>query len=219
MSVQLPNGSIVEIASGYGDAKTVTALNNAAIAEARVGPGHGIITGEYFELTSGWSRATNRIFRAAGVGSSPSDSVDLEGFNTLDTTLFPAGSGIGSLREISGWTQIQQILSSSSDGGEQQFLEFQFLEDDAQKRIPTTKTASGMTLSIADDITLPGYTVLKAANDDREPRAIRITLPAGGKILLNAYVSVGDVPTLTVNEVMALQVTLSLLAGVVRYAE
>ena len=128
-----------------------------------------------------------------------------------------AAGGAGSIREITGWTQLSQILSSSSSGGEQQFLEYQLLESDAQKRIPTFKSAAGLSFSIADDPTLAGYILASAANDDRLPRAVKITLPSGSVILYNAYVSLNKTPSLTVNEVMACEVTLSLLAEPVRY--
>ncbi|WP_242691098.1 phage tail protein [Lysobacter enzymogenes] len=71
---------------------------------------------------------------------------------------------------------------------------------------------------VADDPTLPGYLIAKAANDDRLPRAIRITLANGAVLLYNAYISLSTIPSLTVNELMSVQVTLSLLAEPVRYA-
>lgn len=92
------------------------------------------------------------------------------------------------------------------------------MEGDSQKRIPTFKNAAGLTFSVADDPTQAGYQLASAANDDRLPRAVRITLPSGSIILYNAYISLNKTPSLTVNEIMACQVTLSLLAEPVRYA-
>lgn len=215
MSVSLPNGSLVHIASGYGASKTMSAVSNADPGVATLEASHGVSTGDFIEVTSGWSRLTERIVRAGTVAT---NDVPLEGIDTSSTTVYPAGSGVGSIREITGWTQLSQILSSSSTGGEQQFLEYQFLESDAQKRIPTFKSAAGITLSIADDPTLAGYILAKEANDDRLPRALRITLPNGAKLLYNAYISLAPIPTLTVNEVMAVEVTLSLLSEPTRYA-
>ena len=122
---------------------------------------------------SGWSKLTDRIVR---VDDSATDAFDLEGINTTSTSLYPAGGGAGTARKISGWTQLAQITNSSSEGGEQQFLTYQFLESDSEKRIPTTKSAAGITFTIADDPTLPGYQLAKEANDDRLPRAVLLTL-------------------------------------------
>ena len=215
MAISLPNGALVAIASGYGAAKTMSALTNASPAVATLEASHGVIVGDFLEVTSGWSRLTDKIVRASVVST---NDVSLEGINTLLTSIYPASGGTGTVREITGWTQLSQILSSSSSGGEQQFLEYQLLEGDAQKRIPTFKNAAGLSFTVADDPTLAGYILASTANDDRLPRAVKITLPSGAVLVYNAYISLNKTPSLSVNEIMAVEVTLSLLAEPVRYA-
>lgn len=215
MAISLPNGAIVAIASGYGASKTMSALTNANPGVATLEASHGVSTGDFIEVTSGWSRLTEKVVRAGVVAT---NDVPLEGIDTSLTSIYPTGGGTGSVREITGWTQLSQVLSSSSSGGEQQFLEYQLLEADAQKRIPTFKSAAGLTFSIADDPTLAGYILASTANDDRLARAVKITLPSGAIILYNAYISLNKTPSLTVNEIMAVEVTLSLLNEPVRYA-
>lgn len=215
MAVSLPNGSIVAIASGYAASKAMSAVSNANPGEATLEASHGVLLGDFLEVTSGWSRLNNRIVRAGAVDT---NDVELEGIDTTSTTRYPAAAGVGSVREISGFTQLAQITGSSSEGGEQQFTTYQLLEADSEVRIPTTKSAAGITFTVADDPTLAGYIVAQAANEDRLPRAIKITLSNGGILLYNAYVSLSPIPSLTVNEVMTVQVTLSLLAEPTRYA-
>lgn len=214
-AISLPNGALVAIASGYGSAKTMSALTNADPGVATLPTGHGVANGDFIEVTSGWSRLTDKIVRAVSVVA---QAVGLEGIDTTLTTIYPAGEGTGSVREITGWTQLQQILQSTSQGGEQNFLEYQLLEADAAKRIPTFKSPAGLTFSIADDPSLAGYQLASEANDDRLQRAVKITLPNGAIILYNAYISLNKTPSLTVNEIMAVEVTLSLLNEPVRYA-
>lgn len=213
MAISLPNGAIVSIASGYTAGGTITAISNAD--PATVTATNTLADGDIIEVTSGWSRLTEKVVR---VDAPTAADFDLEGVDTSLTSIYPAGGGTGSFRVISGWTQLAQILSSSSNGGEQQFLTYQLLEADAEKRIPTTKSAAGLTFSVADDPSLPGYILASEANDDRLPRAVKITLPSGAVLLYNAYISLNKTPTLTVNEVMACEVTMSLLAEPVRYA-
>lgn len=215
MSISLPNGALVAIASGYGAAKTMSALSNANPGVATLEASHGVIVNDVIEVTSGWSRLTDKVVRVSAVST---NDVSLEGQDTSLTSIYPATSGTGTVREITGWTQLSQILSSSSSGGEQQFLEYQFLEADAQKRVPTFKSAAGLSFGVADDPTLAGYILASTANDDRLKRAVRITLPSGAVIYYNAYISLNKTPSLTVNEIMAVEVTLSLLAEPVRYA-
>lgn len=213
MTVRVPNGALVAIASGYGTAQTVSAVSNANPGVATAAA-HTLVNGDIIEVTSGWSRLTNKAVRvsaaAAGVFS-------FEGIDTTLTSIYPAGGGAGSVRKVTGFTQLSQILSSSSSGGDQQFLTYQFLESDAQKQIPTFKNPQSLTFSVADDATQPGYILASQANDDRLPRIVKVTLPDGSIILYNAYISLNKTPSMTVNELMACQVTLSLLAEVVRY--
>ena len=207
MSVYLPNGSTIHIASGYGDSKTMSAVTNANPAVATSSSSsHGLIDTDIIEVTSGWSRLNKRIMRVDNLSG---DNFDLEGLDTSSTTIFPAGSGTGTFREVTGWTQLQQILSLAGEGGEQQFVTYQFLEDDAERRLPTNKSAAGLTIEVADDDTLAGYILAKAANDDRQPRAVKITKPGGGLILFSAYITIAPMPTLTQNEVARAQVTMS----------
>jgi hypothetical protein len=214
MAASLPNGSTVAIAAGYNAAKTMTAISNANPGNATV-TAHGYTAGKYLEVTSGWSKLNSRIVRVA---NPTTNAFDLEGIDTTNTSLYPAAGGAGSVRDITSFTQLTQITDSSSEGGEQQFTTYQFLESDRQVRIPTTKSPAGITFTVADDPTLPGYLIAKAANDDRLPRAVLVTLSNGAKLLYNAYVSLSTIPTLTVNELMTIEVTLSLLGEPVRYA-
>lgn len=215
MSVSLPNGSIVSIAASYGAVKAMSAVTNANPAVATLEASHGIIVNDIMEVTSGWSKLTERIVRASVVSV---NDVSLEGIDATLTGQYPAGGGTGSIREVLTWTQLAQILSSGSSGGEQQFLEYQFLESDAKKRIPTSKNAAGISFQIADDPTLAGYILASVANDDRLPRAVRIVLPNAAKLYYNAYISLNKTPSLTVDQLMAVEVTLSLLGAPVRYA-
>lgn len=214
MAVSLPNGSLVAIASGYGSPKTITAITNANPGVAS-STAHGFTDGDLVEVTSGWSRLTEKVVR---VDNATADAFSLEGIDTSLESIYPAGGGAGSAREVTGFTQLAQITNSTSSGGEQQFLDYQFLEADAAKRIPTFKNPAQVTFTVADDPSLPGYQLAKAANDDRLPRAVRITLANGSILLYNCYISLSTIPSLTVNELMTVEVTLSLLSEPVRYA-
>jgi hypothetical protein len=215
MTVRLPNGAIFSIASTYGTAKPVTAATNAK-PPVLTAVAHGLADAALVEVASGWTSLDGRVARVDGATE---DTFDLEGLDTTDTKRFPVGSGIGSVREITAWTQISQVLESGGSGGEQQFYNYSFLEDVGDERqIPTTRSARSVTLTIADDDTLPHYPVLKAASDDREPRAIRFQLPSGAFILFRAYVSMTDMPSTTKNEAMTQTVTLSLTGQPTRYS-
>lgn len=215
MSVSLPNGATISVGSTYGATKTVSAASNANPGVITLEASHGIVVNDIFEWTSGWSRANGNVYRASAVAT---NDVSVEGLNTSSTARFPAGSGIGTIREVSAWTQITQILETQTTGGEQQFVTYSFLEDDAEHQIPTVKSPIVFNFTIGDDATLAHYAVLDAADADRLQRVVRVVLPSGSVIYWSAYVTLQKTPTLTKNEVMGLRVTMSLINAVTRYA-
>lgn len=214
MSVFLPNGSTVSIAATYGPPIVVTAVSNANEASATA-DAHGLVVGDYVEITSGWARLNNRIAR---VKTSTEDAFVLESMNTLNAARFIAGAGVGSVRKILTWVPISQVTASTKSGGEQQNATYSFLEEDDEHQIPTSKSALSFTLTMADDPALPHNEVLLEADDDKSPRAVRINLAAGGAIVYNAYASFDNVPTLTKNDIMAVTAVFAVVAKFIRYA-
>lgn len=215
MAVYLPNGATIAIGSVYATAKNVTALTNATEAVATAEASHGFIVGDIGRIVSGWSKLDGRVTRIKTVST---NDLTYEGINTVDTTRYPAGTGIGTLQEVSTFVQVTQVLEATTQGGDQQFTTYSFLEDSTERQIPTNKSAQSLSLTIADDVTLPHYAVLDAADEDRLPRVVRIALSGGSKLYYQAYVTLNKTPTLTKNEVMGLNVTISLVADPVRYA-
>jgi hypothetical protein len=214
MAATLPDGAIVSLATAYGTAKTVSAITNANPGVA-TSTAHGLTNGALVTMTSGWSNLNNRIVRVAG---SVTNAFNLEGIDTSSTTLFPALSGVGTAQEITAFTQISQIMGFSTSGGDQQFANFSFLEQNFETQIPTISSAQSITLDIADDPTLAGYQALKTASDARAVRALKITLPNGSILLYQGYVSLNETPSLTKGSVMTVKATFSLQSRPVRYS-
>lgn len=215
MAVALPNGATISIGSTYGASKTISAFSNANPGVMTLEASHGIIVGDIFEVTSGWDKANGNVYRASVVAT---NDVSVEGLNTSSTTFFPAGSGTGTVREVTAWTQVTQVLELTTQGGDQNFATYSFLESSAEHQIPTTKSPVTFNLVIGDDASLSHYAILAAADADRAQRVMKITLPSGSLIYFSAYVTLQKTPTLTKNEVMGLRVTLSVINEVTRYA-
>jgi hypothetical protein len=212
MSVSLPNGITLALATAYGSNISVSAVTNANPAVCTAA-GHGLVNGDLVEFTSGWAKANNRIYRV----SLASTTFALEGLDTSSTTLFPAGSGTGTVRKLTTLTQISQILDISSSGGDMQFANYSFLENDYETQLPTQASAQSITISVADDQTLAGYIALKAAAQTRALTGLKATLPNGSILLYNGYVSFDETPSMTKNQVMACKGTFSLQGRPVRY--
>ena len=151
------------------------------------------------------------------MNDSDTDTFELSGYDATDIKGNPAGSGIGSVREITAWAAIPQIMDFSTTGGEMQFVNYSFLESDSECQMPTQNSAQSITVEIADDPSLACYTVLKSASEAREKRAIKLTLSDGSEIVYNGYVSFNETPTMKKNELMTVSATFSLSAKPMRY--
>lgn len=213
MAVSLPNGSIISIGSAVGTAKATTILTNASTCVVTSST-HGYTSGDIVIVVSGWSRINGKAFR---VDNETTDTFELEGLDTSNTTIYPPGSGLGTVQEVTTFTQCSQVLSSSSTGGEQRFLTYQFLEADNEVEIPTIKSGGGINFEVGDDPTLAGYIAMSAANDDRVARCIRVVLPNSSKLYYVGYVSINKTPTLEVNTLMRVAATVRFLNEPVRY--
>lgn len=214
MSFKLPNGSIVQIGATYGADTDMDAVSNANPAVGTFASSHAFAAGDFLEITSGWSRLTNRVVKA---GTPTGNNIPLLGIDSTSTTRYPAGQGTGTAREVLTWTQLQQITEVATEGGEQNFLTFQFLEDDSQRRLPTSKSPIGITVTLADDPSLAGYLLCEEANDDRTARAVKITFPDDSVLLFKAIITLQKMPSLNIDELMTVEVTMSLEGDPTRY--
>jgi len=194
MAITLAVGTQVAIASAYAAVKTMSALTNATSAVATLEASHGIIVGEYFEVSSGWDRLNGRIARCTVLST---NDVTMGNIDTSSTSRYPVGTGTGSVREISAWTTIGQITSELAvTGGEQQFADITTLSDNIQKQIPTVRNPLQVTLPLFDDPSLAFVPIVRAAADGATATAVRFTYPNGSILVANAYWSMQEVPTI-----------------------
>lgn len=194
MSITLAIGTQVQIASAYGSEKSMTALSNDLEAIGTLASSHGIANGDYFEITSGWGRINGVVARTQSVVT---NDVTFEGINTADTTRFPAGSGIGSVREISAWTPITQLTRALQvSGGGQNYADVSTMDDPVDKRMPTTRSAIDVTIPLYYDPSLAWWADVLAVSQTAEVAAVRFIFPNGSKLLASAYWSLQEVPTI-----------------------
>jgi hypothetical protein len=212
MAITLANGTTVSIASGYSVAKNITAITNANPGVATLVAAHGVVAGDILEVSSGWEALNERAVKAGVVAT---NDVPFLGVNTASVSKFPAGLGAGSIRIVTGFTALGQITAASTDGGEQEYVEYQFLSSKFKRRFPTVRSARGYKFTIAYDELLAGQILVRAADDDLLPRVVKITYPSGGVVLENAYISMG-LPSFALNEIQTVDVTMSMLGDSVR---
>jgi Phage tail tube protein, TTP len=193
MSVTKTTGTQFAIGSTYGAAKAVTAISNASPAVATLEASHGVVPGDFIEISSSWDLANGRVFRVSAVAS---NDCTLEGFNALDTAKYPPGTGVGTAREITAWTTLSQITPAFSvAGGDQNFADTTFVTNLIRTQIPTDRNAITVTLPFFFDPTLAWFATVRTAADAAAPYAFRMIFPNGSRLVVGAYWSLRGVPT------------------------
>lgn len=215
MAITLATGTQVAIASTYGTGFTVTAITNANPAVATLSASHGVIVGDFIEITSGWDLLDKRIFRVSVVAT---NDVTLEGLNTVSTSDYPTGSGTGTGREITAWTSVTQIQSLGTSGGDLAFADITTIADRTQKQVPTTRSPQQIDLTVFDDPALGWYSTVSTASDSNAVTGMRIVFPNGSRLLANGYWSLQKTPTIAANAPLTAQIGFSSVAAPVRYS-
>jgi hypothetical protein len=193
MSITKTSGTQFAIASAYGTGFTVTGITNANPAVATLSAAHGVVPGDFIEITSGWDRASGRMFRVSAVVS---NDVTLEGFDASSTSLYPASGGAGTGREVTTWTTISQITPSFAvSGGDQNFADTTFVSNLIRTQIPTDRNPITVSLPVFFDPTLPWFAAVRAASESSSVSGFRMVFPNGSRLVVGAYWSLRGVPT------------------------
>jgi len=214
MSALFPNGTVFSVSTALGAAIAVSAISNAnpAVATATSPPTDGSIG----VMMSGWSGLTERVVRTANAAAS---TFELAGIDTTNVTRFPAGQGAGSIKLATDFVDLSQVTNSEKTGGEQQFYQWQYLEDRSgrQRQRPTFKNAKVLTVTLDYDPALAWYNALVEADALRDPVVLRATLPNGVQLYYYVYPSFDGDPSLVMNTNMQNVATFSMISDFTRY--
>ncbi len=214
MAFRLPNGATFDFAATYGESVTVTAISNAAEAVVSA-PDHELVAGDIVVMSTGWVRLSERSFRVKSVVADV--SFVLEKVDTTDASRFPAGASAGSVKKVATWVNIPQITEVASSGGEQGFYTFGFLEENQDRQIPTTKSPSVLTLTVADDPAQPFVPVVEKADELVDNQVQRLNLVNGDIILFVSVATITNTPSLQRNNLMTRTITLAQQGVTTRY--
>ncbi len=210
MALKFPNGAVFGISTTLAAAVAATSVSNASPAVATV-PTGTVEEGEVLVLLTDWPEANNTAVEAGTVTEGASDTVQLLGFDSTDTTVFEAGKANARVAVAGDFVDFSQQGDVSTSGGDQQFWTGQFLEASRQVSVPTVKSAKVFTIPLYFDPKLPWYPVAKAADRKREPIVLRCKLPDGDTIYRYGYFSFDADPTMSANNPMGNTATFTAL--------
>lgn len=186
---QVPTGTLFFVASAFASSKTTTVATNAAECVI-TSAAHGYSNGDIVEMSSGWGRMHLRDFRIKSVTT---DTFVLEGFDTTNTGFFPTGSGLGSVRKISTFTQITQVMNPQSSGGDPKNVTYKYTESDTENTINDGFSATNYTLELdADAISTAGYAALLALTQVQTTTCMKMLQRSGSVIYQPCTVALNE---------------------------
>ncbi len=214
MSYYFPEGSKFYFSKTFAAAKTITALTNAAPAVA-TSVGHGFTDGNEVVLTSGWEDATDTVFK---VDQLTADTFSLLGLNTVDTNFYATGTGTGSAALVSAWTEIPQVLTIATSGGDARFTTINPIARRNAINIPTGFNATSITLTLGHDPSNANYETMLDISRTLSKVAFKMVLSGGAVTYGYGYMSVSEAPSLNVNAANSVTAALTLLGRSISYA-
>lgn len=210
----LPKGTLLAVASAFAAAKTVLSISNAT--EAVIGcTAHGYSAGDIVQIYSGWGRLNRR---AVKVKSPTADSFVAEAIDTTSLAFFPAGSGVGTVRKVSTWSQISKYLNPSNSGGEPKNVTVEFFDEDTEQNLNNGFSAISESFDIdADQFGTAAYAALVALSEVQTDTILRKTLKSGSVIYTPCTVALNENPKLSQGSIMVNTVAINGNGRLTRY--
>lgn len=186
---QVPTGTTFYVASALAAAKAVSGISNATEAVVNA-TAHGLTTGDDILLSSGWGRLNLRAFKVTVVTP---DTFKLNGEDTTNTDFFPAGSGGGSFRKVNAYTQITQVLTVNTSGGEPKSANYKYMEADVEYSVNDGFTASSATMELdADSNATDGYKACRTLTAVQSVTVVKSVTRNGGVVLRPCTVALNE---------------------------
>lgn len=213
----LPSGTLLSVATAFATAKTVTGISNSVPGgEAVVScTAHGYQVGDIVQIYSAWGRLNRR---AVKVKSVLTDSFVAEGIDTSNTEFFPSGSGGGTVRKVSTFTQISKYLNSNSSGGEPKTVTVRFMDEDVETTLNDGFTAVQETFDIdADQYGSGAYTSLRNLSEVQSDTILKKTLKNGSVIYTPCTIALNENVRMADGQILTNTVSISGNGRITRY--
>jgi len=204
----------MSVATAFAAAKTVSAISNAAEASVSC-TAHGYSVGDILQLYSGWGRLNRRAVR---VKSATTDAFVAELIDTTNTEFFPTGSGGGTVRKVTTFTQIPKYLNPTQSGGDPKNVTVRFMDEDTDTNLNDGFNAVTESFEIdADQFGTSSYNALRTLSDVQTDTILKKTLKSGAVIFTPCTVSLNENPKLSSGSIMTNVVSINGNGRITRY--
>ena len=185
----------VDVQTALASAITISAVSKASPGVVTY-TGTDPSNGDYVLIAAnGMTEINDRVFRVANVNGA-ANTFELEGMDTSSTSFFPAGTGTGTVREVTAWTQLTKVMNPSTQGGDPKTVTYKFVESDVEYSINDGFTATSYTLEFDDDDTTAGYTAMRTLTDAQMNTVMKMLMRSGAVVYLPCTLALNDVPRL-----------------------
>lgn len=215
MAYAFPEGSKFYFSQTFASAKTLSAMSNASPTVA-TSVAHGYADNDELLLSSGWEDATDTVYKADQLTA---DTFSLLGLDTTDTGFYSSGGGANSTaQKISGWTEIPQVLTISTSGGDPRFTTISPLARRNSINVPTGFNPTSITLTLGHDAANANYQTMLGISRALKKVAFKMVLSGGSTTYGYGYMAVSEAPSLNVNQANQVTAALTLLGRAMSYA-
>jgi hypothetical protein len=190
MAYLFPQGTKVFYSNTLATAKTVTGVTNALTAVA-TSVAHGYTDLDPVLFASAWADAADTVFE---VDQLTVDTFGILGLNSLDTNVYPSGSGTGTAKKISTWVEIPQILSLSANGGGVKYGTVSPLGSRQDTKQPIGFDAAGLDIKIGYDPTNAVITGMQTLTRVFGKVAVKLVIPGGGRVYGYGNIACNEFP-------------------------
>lgn len=215
MSFYFAEGARIQYSKTLGSAITVSIATNAD-PTVLTATGHALVDDDLvlYEPAS-WEDAKEGIYK---VNELSANTLSLTDLDTTDTVYFPAGGGTGTLKKITTWKDMPQVLNITPQGGDVRFTPVELLARRNATQVPTGFNAASFTISLAWDPADANYKEMVAITRKLTPVAFRQLVSGGAQILGYGNMAASQTPQLARNQVASVNVGMSINGPVTSYA-
>lgn len=207
-------GSKFYFSTTFGAAKTIASVTNASPAVA-TSTAHGFVDNDELLYIGGWEDASKAIYRADQLSA---DTVALTGLNSTNTNFYSAGAGVGTLQKVSSWTEIPEVVTITSDGNQQEFIDLRLISSRYAQKIPTGFTPGTINMTLVFDAGSAAYQAMLDATMSRTLVAFKMVLSDSAAIYAYGYISASKAPQVQAGQVIQVPVTFAIQGQFSTYA-
>lgn len=215
MAYFLAEGSKFLFSETFGSPITVTAATNADPTVLSA-VGHGLIDNDEVLFTSGWEDATDAVWKSDQLSA---DTLSLKGLDATDTQWYPAGAGTGTLRKVTNWLEIGQVLDVQPNGGDARNVTIEPLSRRNAINMPAGFNASSINLTLGYDPSTASQIALNKISRNLSKRIAFKFLLAGGQTGYGyGTAQLAQMPSIAKGSAISVGLTVNFLGLFVGYA-